>query len=106
MRFDPADGSKPNQATVKTGNLASPPKNNPQREGSRFDGWTLDGQPFDFQTPILQDMTLNARWTKDTDWTLSPDHGSASGARLTISPPGKQEPYYTSIHTAGSQFVA
>ena len=105
MRFDSADGSNPTQATVKTGNFASPPKNNLQREGSRFDRWTLDGQPFDFQTPILQDTTLTARWTKATDWTLSPDHGPSSGTQLTVSPPDKKKPYYTSIHTANSQFV-
>ena len=105
MRFDPADGSNPTQATVKTGNLASPPKNNPQREGSRFDGWTRDGFPFDFQTPILQDTTLTARWTKATDWTLSPDHGPSSDTQLTVSPPDKEKPYYTSIHTADSQFI-
>ena len=105
MRFDPADESNPTQATVKTGNLASPPKNNPQREGSRFDGWTRDGLPFDFQTPILQDTTLTARWAKATDWTLSPNHGPSSGTQLTVSPPGKEKPYYTSIHTADSQFI-
>ena len=105
MRFDPANGAKSTQTTVKTGTLASPPQKNSQRDGFRFDGWTRDGLPFDFQTPILQDTRLTARWTKATDWTLSPDHGPASGARLTISPPDKQEPYYTSIHTADSQFV-
>ena len=105
VRFDPADGSKPTQATVKTGTLASPPGNNPVREGFRFDGWTRDGQPFDFQTPILQDTRLTARWTKATDWTLSPDHGPASGTRVTISPPSLQEPYYVSIQAAGDQFT-
>ena len=105
MRFDPADGSKPTQSTVKTGALATPPQHNPQREGFRFDGWTLDGQPFDFQTPILQDTSLEAQWTKVTDWTLNPDHGPATGARLTISPPNKQEPYYTSIQAGGEQTV-
>ena len=103
VRFDPADGSKPTQSTVKTGTLAAPPQQNPQRQGFRFDGWTLDGQPFDFQTPILQDTTLKAQWTKTTDWTLSPDHGPATGARLTISPPNRQEPQFASIHTAGEQ---
>ena len=103
VRFDPADGSKPTQATVKTGTLVSPPKNNPVRDGFRFDGWTHDGQLFEYQTPILQETTLKAKWTKITDWTLDPDHGPASGARLTISPPDRQEPYYTSFHTAGSQ---
>ena len=105
MRFDPADGSKSTQSTAKTGTLAAPPQHNPQREGFRFDGWTLDGQPFDFQTPILQDTSLKAQWTNVTDWTLSPDHGPASGAQLTISPPNRQEPYYTSIHSAGDQIA-
>ncbi|MDT7513481.1 InlB B-repeat-containing protein, partial [Bifidobacterium sp. H1HS10N] len=105
MRFDPADGSKPTQSTVKTGTLAAPPQQNPQRPGFRFDGWTLDGQSFDFQTPILQDTTLKAKWAKTTDWTLSPDHGPATRARLTISPPNRQEPCYASIHTAGDQTV-
>ena len=106
MRFDPADGSKPTQSTVKTGTLAAPPQQNPQRPGFRFDGWTYNGQPFDFQTPVLQDTTLKAQWSKTTDWTLSPDHGPASGARLTISPPDRQEPYYTNIQSAGNQIVS
>ena len=106
MRFDPADGSKPVQSTVQTGTLAAPPQQNPKREGFRFDGWTHDSQPFDFQIPILQDTTLKAQWTKTTDWMLSPDHGPASGARLTINPPDRQEPYYTSIHSEGDQFVS
>ena len=105
VHFDPADGSKPTQVTVKTGTLATPPQHNPQRPGFRFDGWTLDNQSFDFQTPILQDTTLKARWTKVTDWTLSPDHGPATGTHLTISPPDRQEPYYTSIQAAGNQVV-
>ena len=105
VRFDPADGGKPTQASVKTGTLASPPERNPQRNGFRFDGWTLDGQPYDLQTPILQDTTLKARWSKTTDWTLSPDHGPASGTRLTISPPDKQEPRFSNIHAAGEQTV-
>ena len=105
MRFEPADGNTPTQSTIKTGTLATPPQQNPQRQGFRFDGWTLDGQPFDFQTPILQDTTLKAQWSKVTDWTLSPDHGPATGARLTVSPPDRQEPYYTSIHSAGDQVV-
>ena len=75
------------------------------RDGFRFDGWAYNGQPFDFQTPILQGTTLKAKWTQVTDWTLSPDHGPATGARLTISPPSLQEPYYISIHTFGERFV-
>ena len=105
VRFDPADGSRPTQSTVKTGTLASPTQKNPERSGFLFDGWTRDGQPYDFQTPILQDITLKAQWSKITDWTLSPDHGPASGARLTISPPDRQEPQFASIQTSGNQIV-
>ncbi|MCP8614257.1 InlB B-repeat-containing protein [Bifidobacterium asteroides] len=103
VRFDPGEGGKPIQTTVKTGTLAAPPQQNPARGGFRFDGWTLDGQPFDFRTPILQDTTLKAEWTATTDWTLSPGHGPAAGTRLAISPPGRQEPCYTSIQAAGEQ---
>ena len=106
MRFDPADGSKPTQSTVQTGTLAASPEQNPQHDGFRFDGWTYDSQPFNFQTPILQDTTLKAQWTKITDWTLSPDHGPASGARLTINPPNQQEPCYASVQAAGDQVVS
>ncbi len=75
------------------------------REGFRFDGWTLDGQPFDFQAPVLQDTTLTAQWSKATDWTLNPDHGPASGARVTISPPDRQEPQFAGLDAAGGQTV-
>lgn len=34
-------------------------------------------------------MTMKAEWTKTTDWQLSPDHGPASGAVLTITPPDR-----------------
>ena len=105
VRFDPTDGGTPGRASVKTGTLAAPPKQNPQRDGFRFEGWTLNGQPFDFQTPIIQDTTLTAKWSKSADWRLSPDHGPATGSRLTISPPSRQEPYYIAIHTAGNQTV-
>ncbi|WP_445341567.1 RCC1 domain-containing protein [Bifidobacterium sp. ESL0820] len=90
---------------MQTGALANPLEKNPVRDGFLFDGWTLNGQPFDFQTPILQDTTLTAKWTKVTDWTLSPDHGPASGTHLTISPPSLQEPQFASIQAAGSQIL-
>ncbi|MBH9981121.1 MULTISPECIES: InlB B-repeat-containing protein [Bifidobacterium] len=104
VRFDPDNASRPTQSTVETGTLATPPQENPQRGGFRFDGWTYNGQPYDFRTPVLQDITLKAQWSKTTDWRLSPEHGPASGARLTISPPDRQEPCYTSVH-AGEQIL-
>ena len=105
VRFDPADGGTPTHASVKTGTLATPPQENPQRPGFRFDGWTLDGRPYDFRTPVLQDTTLKAQWSKITDWALSPEHGPATGTRLTISPPSPQEPCYVNVQAAGEQIL-
>ena len=105
VRFDPADGGKPTQSTVKTGTLAAPPQENPQRPGFRFDGWMLDGRPYDFRTPVLKEITLKAQWSKTTDWTLSPEHGPATGTRLTISPPKNQEPQFVSLQAAGQHIV-
>lgn len=34
--------------------------------GYKFDGWYLNGQPFDFSTPITQDITLTAQFSEDT----------------------------------------
>nr|WP_232354145.1 InlB B-repeat-containing protein [Bifidobacterium asteroides] len=105
VRFDPDNASTPTQATVKTGTLATPPQQNPVREGFRFDGWTLDRRPYDFRTPVLRDTALKAQWSRITDWTLSPDHGPATGARLTISPPSPQKPYYANVQAAGKQIL-
>ena len=105
VRFDPDNASTPTKSTVETGTLASPPQHNPVRGGFRFDGWMLDGQPYDFRTPVLQDTTLKARWSKTTDWRLNPEHGPATGTRLTISPPSLQEPCYINVQAAGEQIL-
>ena len=38
----------------------------PVRDGYTFDGWLLDGQPYDFATPVTGDITLTADWTINT----------------------------------------
>lgn len=37
----------------------------PVREGYTFDGWYLDGEKFDFDTEIREDITLVAQWTEE-----------------------------------------
>ena len=32
------------------------------REGYTFIGWYLNEQPFDFDTPIIENITLIAKW--------------------------------------------
>ena len=35
----------------------------PEREGYVFGYWSLWGEPFDFDTPVTRDITLNAEWS-------------------------------------------
>ncbi len=41
---------------------AKEPAEEPTKEGFSFDGWLLDGEPFDFSTPITSDIELTAKW--------------------------------------------
>lgn len=46
---------------------------NPTRDGYRFDGWLLDGQPYDFATQVTGDITLTAQWEKLSEYTVTFD---------------------------------
>ena len=34
----------------------------PTKDGYIFNGWLLNGEPYDFASPVTQDMTLTAKW--------------------------------------------
>ena len=63
VSFDAGDGSPVETQHVTDGLTVTEPET-PVREGYRFDGWLLDGQPYDFSTPVTGDLTLTAAWTK------------------------------------------
>ena len=104
--FDPADGGKAERASVQDGSLASPPADNPKREGYRFDGWSDHEAMMDFRTPVTRDITLKARWTPVNDWALSPDHGPASGGTsITITPPSTDSPSFSTLEAHGDKLI-
>ena len=104
--FDSANGGKAERVTVPDGSLASPPIRNPQRDGYRFDGWAEHDGIMDFRTPITRDITLKAKWTAVTDWTLSPDHGPASGGTsITISPPSADSPSFSALEAHADRVI-
>lgn len=49
--------------TANAGSKIYPPAD-PERSGYRFIGWTLDGQPFEFDVMPETDITLKAAWNK------------------------------------------
>ena len=65
--FDANGGSEVVDVTVivnegETATVAIPV--DPTREGYRFDGWYLNGEAYDFDTPVTEDIVLTAKWVK------------------------------------------
>ncbi|MBQ6150103.1 MAG: InlB B-repeat-containing protein, partial [Mogibacterium sp.] len=61
-------GKAPASQTIEEGGKASRPKD-PTEKGYTFGGWFTDQEcttAFDFNTAITQDITLYAKWTKDS----------------------------------------
>ena len=104
--FDSDDGGKAERLTVPDGSLASPPVNNPKRDGYRFDGWFEHDRIMDFRTPIIGDTALKAKWIPVTDWALSPDHGPASGGTsITITPPNADFPSFSTLEAQDGKLI-
>ncbi|MCL1873997.1 MAG: InlB B-repeat-containing protein [Clostridiales bacterium] len=63
VTFDSAGGTAKAAAKVNHGSLVKKPTN-PTRTGFIFDGWYLGSSstPYDFNTPIIGNITLSARW--------------------------------------------
>lgn len=61
VRFDTAGGSSVPEQAIDHGQKVTEPAA-PTREGYEFTGWLLDGQPYDFSTPVTGNITLDAAW--------------------------------------------
>ena len=61
--FDSAGGSDVEDQFVKYGKTVTVPAQ-PTKEGYDFAGWTLNGEAYDFSTPVDEDITLVAQWEK------------------------------------------
>ena len=77
VTFDTNGGSKVNSQTVPYGETAKTPAI-PTKIGYTFAGWYLEGEKFNFSTPVTKDMTLTAKWTANQyTITFDTDGGSA-----------------------------
>ncbi len=59
--FDTDGGSNVEVQNIIINNKAISPVN-PIKSEYLFDGWYLDGEEFDFDTKIKEDITLTAKW--------------------------------------------
>lgn len=66
VTFDSDGGNKIDDIMISYGNvIAAPPT--PSKSGSVFLMWTLNGEEFDFDTGIKDDITLKAAWETSGD---------------------------------------
>ena len=63
VTFDSAGGTPVASQSVADGQRAERPAD-PTRAGYEFLGWTLDGEAYDFKTPVKTDLELTATWKK------------------------------------------
>ncbi|MCM1025381.1 MAG: InlB B-repeat-containing protein, partial [Roseburia sp.] len=63
VTFDSKGGSPVAEQEVVDGDKVSEPEA-PVREGYTFDGWMLEGEAYDFETPVTGDITLVAAWAE------------------------------------------
>ena len=65
VAFNSDGGSAVDKQYINENEKAQSP-NNPTKEGYTFAGWYLNGNKFDFNTAITGDITLKAKWTKNS----------------------------------------
>ena len=63
VTFDSNGGSEVASQEVYYESAAAKPAD-PSREGYVFKGWMLNGEMYDFSTPVTEDITLVAKWNK------------------------------------------
>lgn len=63
VNFDADNNSKVSSVSVKAKELVTKPSD-PVKGGYEFLYWSLDNKEFDFNTPILENITLKAVWKK------------------------------------------
>lgn len=72
VTLDPGNGDAATNVDVADGEKLRCPAD-PTREGYRFDGWLLDGKPYDFDAPVTSNMALTAKWVKQEAPVVTPD---------------------------------
>ena len=72
VTFDPDNKEDKSVEKVEIGDKVTKPEN-PNKEGYTFEGWFNGDEKFDFETEIMEDITLTARWKKIEVPTPDPD---------------------------------
>ena len=84
--FDSQEGSEVAAQTIKVNQKVTEPED-PTRGGYSFQGWyTAGGDKWNFEDPVTNNMTLFARWSRNSSGTYQPIIPDSDGGRVSISP--------------------
>ncbi|MFW7413513.1 InlB B-repeat-containing protein [Demequina sp. SO4-18] len=84
VTFDSAGGTAVTMTSVDHGGTVASPEA-PTHTGHTFTGWTLNGDPYDFDTPVTGPLSLTASWSLNSyEVTFDPDGGTAVDA-ITVN---------------------
>lgn len=93
--FNTNGGSAVSSQTVNAGETAVRPSD-PYKSGFTFDGWLFNGAPYNFSTPVNDNITLTAKWVENSatpsTYTVAfyANGGTLSGdARVTVNAGGR-----------------
>jgi uncharacterized repeat protein (TIGR02543 family) len=73
VQFETNGGPEIKTQTINNGYKIARP-NDPKKEGFLFDGWYKDPEftePFDFQLPVNEDLTIYAKWKEKPEEMIS-----------------------------------
>ena len=79
VKFDSAGGTAVAEQKVEDGEKVTKPKN-PTRTGFAFQGWFEGKNEYDFNKPVVGDLTLTAKWRQATGDTKPPGGNTGSNA--------------------------
>lgn len=82
--FNSNGGSAISSKAVTRGTAVACPEP-PVRAGYTFRGWYLDGSAYDFTTPVVKSITLEAKWILGSTITFETNGGSAVPAMTRVA---------------------
>lgn len=77
VTFDTSKGSSIDSVVVRDNAVLDKPKN-PTKDGYTFKGWYIDNKEYDFSTKVTEDITLTAKWEKNSSSINSSSSNSSS----------------------------
>ena len=76
VTFDSDGGTEVAEQIIVSGQTAKEPTS-PSKTDYIFSGWLLNGEPFDFETPITENITLVAKWyQQQVNYQMLYDYGN------------------------------